>query len=90
MLELKSVDMIKFPSSSRSAESIHIVNTLVRFVKADMNQVRGETASEFLARKIANNCIALLDADIGVHMGVNSVRIVFGIISNAKQVLMAI
>jgi len=31
------------------------IQNLLKFVKADINQVRGETDSAFLARSIANN-----------------------------------
>lgn len=87
MLELNNTEMIKFPNSNTSAESIHIVKTLVKFVKADMNQVRGDTDSAFFARSIANNWTILLEAEIGVHIGARSVSTIFGTISNSKQAL---
>jgi len=87
MLELNSTEMMEFPNSNISAESIHIVNTLVKLVKADINQVRGDTDSAFLARSIASNWTTLLEAEIGVHIGAKSVSTIFGTIPNSKQLL---
>lgn len=55
ILELKITEIIKFPSSRMSAESIHMVNTLVKLVNAEINQVIGDTVSAFFARKMATN-----------------------------------
>lgn len=42
---------------------------LLRFVNADMNQVKTLTDSESFVRSISKSCTILLDAPIGVHIG---------------------
>lgn len=65
---------IRFDSLEKD---IILFMNLLRFVKADMNQVRGDTDSAFLARSIASNWTTLLEAEIGVHMGYKGQRVFF-------------
>lgn len=87
MLELRITEMMKFPRSNASAESIHIVNTRVKLVNAEMNQVIGDTVSAFFARKIVSNWRILLENEIGVQNDTRIVRMTFGMSCVAREIL---